>query len=186
MKTALSGTADCILMDRVKAGDESALNEIVQRHWDPIVSYSTRIVGTVDTAEEVAQETFVRLWQTRTRWAPGGSVRSFLFRTARNLGLGILRHFEVRRRAEPEVRQALTLDNPTPLEILAQKEMRTALWTAIDALPARRREALVLVRIQGLSLDEAAQRMALSRQTVANHISLALEDLEELLREVDD
>jgi RNA polymerase sigma-70 factor (ECF subfamily) len=72
------------------------------------------------------------------------------------------------------------------LEILTQKELRTALWTAIDALPARRREALVLVRIQGLSLDEAAQRMALSRQTVANHISLALENLEELLREVDD
>jgi RNA polymerase sigma-70 factor (ECF subfamily) len=140
----------------------------------------------LDTAEEVAQETFVRLWQTRTRWASGGSVHSFLFRTARNLGLGILRHFEVRRRTEPEVRQALTLHYPSPLEILTQKELRTALWSAIDTLPARRREALVLVRIQGFSLDEAAQRMGLSRQTVANHISLALEDLEEILRKSDD
>lgn len=186
MNTALSSVADGILMERVKAGDNSALDEIVHRHWQPIVSYSARIVGTIDTAEEVAQETFVRLWQTRTRWVSGGSVRSFLFRTARNLGLGILRHFEVRLRTEPDLRQALTLHNPSPLEILTQKELRTALWSAIDGLPARRREALVLVRIQGLSLEEAAQQMSLSRQTVANHISLALVDLEQIMRKEDD
>lgn len=182
MKSLISEEADCSLMERVQRDDDAALTLIVERHWAPLVSYSTKIVGTVDVAEEVVQETFVRLWERRAKWIPGGSVRSFLFHTARNLGLGSLRHLEVRRRTEPEVRRALHAHAPSPLDELTDQELRLTVWSALDALPPRRRQALILVRLRGYSLDEAAAEMKLSRQTVANHISLALDDLELLLR----
>ena len=175
--------ADCALMERVQRDDHAALSMIVGRHWGPLVNYSTRIVGTVDAAEEVVQETFVRLWERRKRWNPGGSVKAFLFRTSRNLGLGWLRHMEVRRRTEPEIRRSMEESTLTPLDEVTEQELRRAVWKALDVLPPRRREALVLVRLRGKSLDQAAEEMGLSRQTVANHISLALNDLEPILKE---
>jgi RNA polymerase sigma-70 factor (ECF subfamily) len=93
-----------------------------------------------------------------------------------------LRHLEVRRRTEPEIRRALEAPSATPLDELTEQELRAAVWRALDLLPPRRREALVLVRLRGKSLEQAAGEMGLSRQTVANHISLALGDLESILK----
>lgn len=175
--------ADGALMERVRSDDEGALDVIIQRHWGPLVSYATGMVRTADAAEDIVQETFVRLWTRRKRWAPGGSLRAYLYRTAHNLMLGQVRHLRVQQRTEPDVRSSLEPPGPSPLEEAADEELRAALRAAVDALPPRRREALVLVRFQGLSLEEAAAHMHLSRQTVANHISLALDDLAETLRD---
>lgn len=181
-----SDQIDTVLMERMRSGDDGALNAIVERHRGPLISYSLRIVRTMDVAEEVVQEAFVRLWENRSRWKSGGSVRGYLFKTARNLGLGRLRHLEVRRRVEPEVRMEMTSSPPSPLDVVVDEELRQALRSAVERLPARRRLALSLVRFQGYSLDEAAERMGLSRQTVANHVSLALDDLAEALKKFTD
>lgn len=174
---------DGALMERVRQDDEEALNVIIQRHWAPLVSYATGVVRARDVAEDIVQETFVRLWSHRKGWRSGGSVRAYLYRTAHNLVLGQVRHLKVQQRTEPEVQQAFEPSSNSPLEAAAEEELRTALRSAVDALPPRRREALLLVRFHGLSLDEAAERMHLSRQTVANHITLALDDLEVSLRD---
>jgi RNA polymerase sigma-70 factor, ECF subfamily len=174
---------DSVLMELISSDDEAALNAIVERHRPPLTAYATGIVRAVDIAEDIVQETFVRLWEHRKRWTPGGSVQAYLYRTARNLVLGRARSLEVQRRTEPEVRAAMHSIPISPLDDAARDELRTALGQALEKLPPRRREALILVRIQGLSLAEAAEKMGLSRQTVANHISLALDDLEIALKD---
>lgn len=182
MKMVTTNEMDGALMERLRAGDGEALTVIVERHWSPLVAYSTRMVGSVDAAEEVVQETFVRLWEGRKRWNPGGSLQGFLFRTARNIGLALTRHLEVRRRTEPAVRQVLDAQPPSPLQHAADQEIQNAVRVALSGLAPRRREAIELVRLRGLSLDEAAELMGLSRQTVANHVSLGLSDLAFALR----
>jgi RNA polymerase sigma-70 factor, ECF subfamily len=174
-------TADAAVMQRMQSGDASALPILMERHWTPLVAYAGRVLRRHDDAEDIVQEAFVRLWDNRAHWKPGGSVRSYLFTTARNLMLGWFRHLEVRQRTEPEVRTHLSSVTETPLQSTARSELREALIGALEALPPRRREALVLVRIKGYSLAETAEIMKLSRQTVANHVSLALDDLEKLL-----
>jgi RNA polymerase sigma-70 factor, ECF subfamily len=181
MPVSNASPSDPILVDRLRTGDADALGVIVRQHRNPLIVYAEAIVRATDVAEEVVQETFVRLWENRARLRRGDALKAYLYRTARNLSLGEIRHSEVRRRTEAEVRLALHRPAPSALDNLVDEQCSEALIAAIATLPARRREALVLVRVEGLSLGEAADRMGLSRQTVANHVSLALRDLEEAL-----
>lgn len=172
-------------MDRIRLGDEAALRHLMERHSEPLMRYSLRLVQTTDAAEDVVQESFVRLWERRDRWRPGGSVRGFLFRTAHSIGIGLLRHLRVRERAEPKLRVHESRSALTPMDHLERGELKEIVQRAINELPPRRRQALVLTRIHGYSLDEAARMMELSRQTVANHATLALTDIARHLRGVD-
>lgn len=176
-----SDEPDAVLMQRISADDEAALATIILRHRNPLVRYALAIGKAPDVAEDAVQEAFVRLWENRKRWTPGGSVKAHLYQIVKHLLLGQVRHMEVRRRTESHVRKAITPRIPTPFDVTADEELKSAIRAALERLPARRRQALVLVRLQGLSLSEAAETMGLSRQTVANHISLALDDLEKSL-----
>lgn len=170
-------------MVRVVAGRQpEALSILMDRYWRPLMAYLIRAFGWgADEAEDVVQEVFVRVWQLPGWDATAGTAKAFLVRVARNLALARTRHLAVRARAEPVLRDAGPEPVPTPLENLESTDRRAALAEALALLPDRRREALILVRYHGLSLEEAAALMDLTRKTVANHVSMALEDLRRLL-----
>lgn len=170
------------VMMRVVGREPEALTILMARYWRPLMAYLIRTFGWgADEAEDVVQEVFVRVWQLPGWDATAGTVKAFLVRVARNLALARVRHLAVRDRAGSALREAGPGPVPTPLEDLESMERRAALAGALALLPDRRREALILVRYQGLSLEEAATLMELSRKTVANHVSMALEDLRRLL-----
>lgn len=145
--------------------------------WGPLNGYALRMLGCADASQDVVQDTFVRLWAMRERITCDGSAGALLHQITRNLCLKRVRHWDVRTRKENEVRQAFLKRPVDPLRATMVNEARDVLHEAIDALPPRRREAFVLLRYQGLSLDEAAKVMNLSKQTVANHAVMALQQL---------
>lgn len=171
-----------VLLHRLRAGDEGALQILLQRHWTPLVAYVARIVEPVDAAEDVVQRTFLRLWERREEWSTEGSLRGLLFRIARNLALSERRSRGARLRAL----EGLTARGPrrserTPADHLADSELGRELERAIDALPGRRREVFVLRCVHGLSYAEVAEVMGISQQTVANQLSRGLATLRETL-----
>lgn len=165
------------LLQRTHDGDESALAQLVDRHWETVLLVASQLLGSWDAAEDVAQETFIRLWERREEWGMEGSVRALLCRIARNASI------DVRRRHSAAERAAERTDPPAdvvrPDEIAEEQELRRAISDALSRLPDRRREVFVLVRYQGLSYRETAEALGLSEQTIANHMSLALADLRE-------
>ncbi len=169
------------LMVALRDGQVEALQKLMDRFWDGLLAYSLRMLGRPDEAEDVAQEVFVAVWEHRTRWTPDGSVQAYLYRIARNLVLRRSRHTEVRVRTESEVRRRVPRVM-TPMEEASYAECRAALERALAALPTRRREAFSLVRLQGLSLGEAAEVMGVSRRTITNHVYMAVKELEVELR----
>lgn len=173
--------SDAALMAAIGEGEELALQALMDRHWARLIGYARGMLQDPDAAEDIAQEVFVRAWERRSRWTPGGSVPAYLHRIARNLILLRLRHQEVRTRTEPQVR-ALSRRGPTPLQTTAGRELLEAVEAALGKLPDRRREAFLLTRIQGMSLQEAGKVMDVTRRTVANHVYMATVELEELLR----
>lgn len=168
------------LMLRIQEGDQDALELLMGRYWTNLVRYSSQLLGCMDEAKDVAQEVFVRTWEYRFRWKPGGSAETFLYRIARNLSLLQLRRREVRSRSVPEIRNGSKRCR-TPMEDTLSRELRQALQTALGELPDRRREAFQLVRVEGLSLGAAAERMGVTKRTVANHVYMAATDLERAL-----
>lgn len=164
------------LVQGLAAGEESALEGLMELHWQPLVAYASRLLGSSDAGVDAAQTAFIRLWEGRARWRAGGSVVAFLYRTTRNLAIDEQRRSRVRRLWATQ-RKHFAVSTSDPLEELQSDELQEGITRALDALPPRRREVLELARFHDLSYREIAEVMAISPQTVANQMSAALAQL---------
>jgi RNA polymerase sigma-70 factor (ECF subfamily) len=172
------------LMRLLAQDDALALHELMRRFWRPIIGRVTRIVDDPDSAADIAQQTFIRLWQRRREWTPSGSVQAYVFRIARNAALNERRAHQSREQAADRRSRAAHPAPPTPLQTLEEGELRDAIAVAVDRLPSRRKEVYLLARDAELSHVEISQRMGISRQTVANQMTAAVADLRRTLSAV--
>lgn len=171
------------LMHRIRQDDIDALQRLMARHWGVLVDYVARIVREADEAEDVVQQTFLKVWEERASWRSRGRVTGYLHQIARNLALNAQRDLRARRRWEESGAPGYlnAARPPTPSQALEEGAMREEVEAAIDALHPRRREVFVLSRFSGLTYREIASTMGIAPQTVANHMSAALDELRERL-----
>lgn len=173
---------DLALLARLRGGDPAALDALLERYWRPLAAYAARLLDSDDAGQDVAQETFLRLWARREELAPASVLRALLYRIARNIALNERRAGAVRARwAEREPDTLMPSDPGTPMHALIEHELEAAVTRAVDGLPPRRREAFVLMRFHGLSHRQIAEVMGLAPQTVANQIGAAVADLRRAL-----
>ena len=170
---------DSELMVRLANADTAALAVIFERYWSQIVRYAVSLLKSQDEAEDIAQETFERLWERRDAWRVEGKVQPLLLKIARNLCIDALRRRTTGDRAV--LNADLPAAVPTPSMVCEEEELGTIVTRAVLALPEQRREVLILSRVHGLSRQEIAEIMDLAPRTVANHLRLALADLRRLL-----
>lgn len=169
-------TLDSDLMERIRDDDPDALAELIDRHWEGLVRYASLLTHSMDEGEDVAQSVLVHVWETRKEWTNSGSPMGYLFRVARNMAVNRMRRVKVRMKNGPEL--ARRWKQPaSPFDFAVLSEFESALEQAIAELPERRRTAFLLVRFEGLSLDDAGVAMGVARQTVANHLYLASQQL---------
>lgn len=178
------GESDSILMERVRDEDERAFKLLVERYMHPLAVYVAGLVEGLDPADDVVQMTFIRLWQHRGDWTGSGSVKSYLFKIARNLALNARRDQGADLRRQEGFRQTMpgSPGPPTPADNLAATILRREVEAAIGTLPERRREVFVLMRFHGLSQREVGEVLGISPQTVANQMHAALKELRVALR----
>ena len=167
---------------RIRAGERDAFEGLVNATWGDLVEHLTWILGSRDAAEDAGQEAFTRLWERRERWE-AGSARALVFRIGRNLAFDARRRERVRR--DWAEREAIVVQSGAgPDDLAAASECERAFRKALSALTPARREVIELVRLRGLSHQEAAEALEISLQTVANRMTLALADLRVLLADV--
>lgn len=142
-----------------------------------------RILRNPSAADDVVQQAFVNLL-ARFNGEAASPSPAYMRAAVRNLALNHLR--DLKRRSELEIAGVEVDDiadtQPTPEAIALYRSELRRLLSAIASLPARRREAFVLNRIEGLSYDEIAERMGISRNTVISSIVNAMADLDRKLR----
>lgn len=171
------------LMAWLAAGDIGSLDEIIARHWDVVVDYATRTIRCGDSAEDLAQEAFIALWERRRDWAVGSHPRPLLLKMVRHRALNERRWQEVRDRHDAKVRRIETARRPPdPFEEFNAREVEGVFRESLHAMSPRRREVFVLSRFQGLSYVEISEVLGTSPQTVANQMSEALQELRSALR----
>lgn len=172
-----------MLLTRIRAGDQEAFASLVEECWDDLVEHLTWVLGSPDAAQDAAQEAMIRIWEHRESWQDG-SARALLFRIGRNAALDARRSQKVRLRwrSAREKEPPPTVEGPEEDARWSEYELRVR--RALEALTPRRREVVELVRMRGLSHQEAADLLGLSPQTVANRMTLALADLRTLLADL--
>jgi RNA polymerase sigma-70 factor, ECF subfamily len=163
--------SDAELMARVRAGDREAFADLVDRHKDAVVNYLTRISGSRDRAEDLGQETFLRLFRSAGGYVEQGFLRAYLFRIATNL---------VRSEERRERRQRLLMpllgggesdrSEPVAHSGLLRKELQRELNEAVARLPLRCRVPLVLHEIEGWSYADIAAELSCREGTIKSRI----------------
>lgn len=177
---------DAAAMQRLAAGEDLALNDIMRRWQDRVASFLLRMTGDHAAAFDLAQETFVRLYQGRARYKPAASFSSYLFTIAANLA----RNFHRWKTRHPAVATELTDDDPAspvsadppPDEALAQSETSRAVQAAVQDLPHDLRETLVLFTYHDLGYQQIGAVVGCSPKAVETRLYRARQLLKEKLK----
>jgi len=185
---------DIRLMLRVRdADDTGAFSELVERFQHRLVAVMHHLVGNADEAEDLAQEVFLRVYRTRTKYTPKAKFSTWLFTIANNLALNALRDRQRRPVLPLEVRDSGPL-GPRPTEALAptrddpparnlqQQELADVIRRALDGLNERQRVAIVLNKFEDMNYADIAEVMGLSTKAVKSLLSRARCKLREALQ----
>ena len=166
---------DIALMLRVKEGDLSAYEALVDKFKQPVMNLVYRLIHDFDEAEDIAQNVFVQVWKTRERYEPNSKLTTWLFTIARNLGLN-----EIRRRTrhpadsldethpdnDSQPRHVVEdFTSPIPAEAALSDELHARVEEAIRDLPEKQRTALLLCREGGVSYAAECLWWAIKRDT---------------------
>jgi RNA polymerase sigma-70 factor (ECF subfamily) len=145
------------LMQRIAGGDEAAFQLLVTRWEQAVFAFLCHMVGSRADAEDLCQETFLRVFAQASRYRPVGKFRSWLLRIAGNLARSWLRRRKLLRWIRFDVsRHDRATPAPAPDRGLEVDQLQTAVREALAQLPERQREAVILRRYQELSYQEIA------------------------------
>jgi RNA polymerase sigma-70 factor (ECF subfamily) len=174
------------LMLRFQKGEVRAFEELVRRHRTPVFSFLVRLTGDRGRAEDLCQETFLRVVRAAESWEPRALFRTWLYAVARNQAQDEARR-RAFRRTEPEGDPAATAGasaDPGPEEAAAGALLRPKLEAALASLPEEQREVFLLREHAGLRFPEIAEVTGVPENTVKSRMRYALEALRARLLEM--
>lgn len=178
-QATLKADSDEYLMQRIQQRDESAFSMLVQRHTQSIHAFIYRLCGNQSDAEDITQETFLRLWQRASKWTPNTvQFTTWLHQIARNLCIDQFRRERSRKRTA--IQESVEFSD-SAIESLEDDEQRQAMRSAIRTLPERQRTALVLCQVQGWTQQDAAQVLDTTVDGVQALIGRARRTLRDIL-----
>ncbi len=184
---------DAEIMLRVKAGDESAFDFLVQKYRRPLVSFMYRMARNAAAAEDLAQEVFLRVYRSRQTYEASAKFTTWLYRIAANLAVN---HARDTRHERPEV--TVSLDEPdedtgTTLDVadstvsveesLVRRERMLAIRAKVEALPERQKLAVIMHKYQQMDYKQIADVLKLSESATKSLLFRAYETLREQLKE---
>lgn len=183
--------SDESLMSRLQSGDDLALNELMARWQQPLASYLYRHVGNETAALDLAEETFVRLYESRARFEGRAKFSTWLYTIATNLSRN---HHRWRARhpnipldapmtgdSPTALAEVLPANTETPADAAISHDRARQVREAIDALPEEQRTAVLLFEYQDLSHAEVADILGCSAKAVETRLYRARQGLRERL-----
>jgi RNA polymerase sigma-70 factor (ECF subfamily) len=193
MHTPDADAQDRAAMSRLAAGDDTALTALMERHAAAVLRYLQGLLGDAEDALDLAQETFVRVYQARHRFRPRDRFQPWLYTIATNLARNRLRwrqrHPTVALDAseasaeEPAApNRALIASDPPPAENLLARERAAAVRAAVGRLPPDLREVVVLCAWEERSHTEAAAILGTTPKAVESRLYRARQRLQAELR----
>ena len=178
-------------MEQLQAGHDRALNALMERHATPVFHFLCRLTGSEDDANDLTQETFVRIFKSRAIFRTDQKFSTWLFAIAANLARNHLRWRGRHPNVSLEVENAETeqtlgstipADSPAPNEEALASERAQAVRLAVNHLPEDLREAVVLCEWEERSVAEAATILEATPKAVESRLYRARQILRERLK----
>ena len=145
-------------------------DEVVREHADRVYRLAYRLTGNQHDAEDLTQETFIRVFRSLASYQPG-TFEGWLHRITTNLFLDMARRrSRLRMEGLPEDTDRLAGDDPSPEQVYSQTHLDPDLQAALDELPPEFRAAVVLCDVEGLSYEEIGATLGVKLGTVRSRI----------------
>jgi len=168
-------TDDFVLMARVREDDECSLRLLMNRHQRPVLNFFARM-GASTYSEDLAQETFIRLWKYRFKYKPVAKFTTFLYTLARHVWLDFLRRKIRFQEFLEKYQEAMPSTTDGGIEKLRR---HLDIQAALDGLSPKLRDVLVLAVYQGLSYPEISTVLSIPLGTVKSRVFNALVSIQE-------
>ncbi|MEN8119301.1 MAG: RNA polymerase sigma-70 factor [Bacteroidota bacterium] len=184
------------LFERIKSGDQFALELVYKKYYTGLYYYAKKIVGNATVAKDIVQDSFLKIWEIRTSILVQTSFSSYLYKSVYNNSLNYLKHKQVIEKHQNYQKEQIeiaenyfSISSEHGQSILIAKEFEQQIEQAIENLPEKCKEVFKLSRFKGLKNNEIATQLDISINTVQTQISVALKklrnDLAEYLNTVD-
>jgi RNA polymerase sigma-70 factor (ECF subfamily) len=174
------------LMLEYQKGEAKAMDELLRRYKNPVYRYAFRLCVNEAEAQDIAQETFLRIHQYRGQYRPIGKFSTWLFGIAHNVAVSKFRcnsRFVLwpRKADEPDEMVDMESQDPSPQQSLEKDDLETVLKKCVQSLPFLQKEALVLREYENLDYEEIGKILNKSLGTVKTLIHRARQSLKDKL-----
>jgi RNA polymerase sigma-70 factor, ECF subfamily len=171
-----------LLAERIRKGDYNAFGDLFKLYYKPLIFCALRIIHKADTAEEIVQDTFCRLWEKHEEIIVTTNIRQYLFGAVHN---NCLRFIRDESRHSQKLGEIGWVDSNSgnQLEERFEEEIYLILDRSLAMMPEKTRQIFKLNRDEGKKYREIAEILAISEKTVESHISAALKILRKNLSE---
>jgi len=185
--------SDAQIMLRVKAGDQSAFDYLVEKYRRPIVSFMYRMARNAAAAEDLAQEVFLRVYRSRENYEASAKFTTWLYRIATNLAVNYARDTRYERPEvtvsldEPDEETGATFELPdgglNAEQLMVRRERMLAIRRKVEALPEQQRLAVIMHKYQQMDYKQISEVLKRSESATKSLLFRAYETLREQLKE---
>lgn len=165
------------LLRQVAEGNEQAFASLFHAWRDKLYFFLLRITNSPETAEDLVQDVFVKLWLNRSGLSEVTHFSAWLYRVTQNQALSGMRRMALETTILAEMRKEASISGQPIDEAVMYKQLQEKLQQAIDRLSPQQKLVYTLGRIEGLKHEEIAARLNLSLNTVRNHMTEALRNI---------
>jgi RNA polymerase sigma-70 factor (ECF subfamily) len=171
------------IIGRIRQGDIKQFESLFRSSYASLVKYAMTLIKDHDTAEEIVQDLFFRLWQNKEKTQIESSLNGYLFRSVHNSCLHYIEHQKVVERHEKEMSFKQVAGEESPADILLYKELQAKIARTIEKLPERCGQIFCMNRFEGLKYSEIAEKLSVSVKTVEANMGKALKEFRKALAE---
>ena len=165
------------LLGRISEGDESAFRTFFGYYYPKVKSFMLTLIDNEEDVNDLSQNIFVKLWLIRSSLGKLRSAGAYLYRMCRNAAIDYGRTHKVK----VPFTDAHDSAESYPLdEDYFAKERQLQIDGVVERMPFKRREVFKLSRNEGMSNDQIAHSLGISKKTVENHINAALKELRKI------
>ncbi|MDI9863253.1 RNA polymerase sigma-70 factor [Flectobacillus sp. DC10W] len=174
---------DSEIIQAWQAGDTDAFEILYQKYWRKLYSFARRTTPNAEDAQDLIQDVFAQLWMQKEQIDAGVFSESYLFAIVRNKLLDKIRKQYVREDYIQKILQSASESDFSTQQTILSNDLSNHLHQAVNVLPEKCKEVFQLSRFEQLTVDQIAQKLQLSPQTVKNQLSKALQVVRFHLRE---
>ncbi len=167
--------------EKIQAGDISEFEKLFRDYYEYLCRQANSILKDPDEAEEIVQETFVKIWNKRQDIEIKTSVKNYLIQSIKNQCFNHIKHAQIKRNHSEEVLKESRVFEED--DSLVADELSEKIERAINKLPEERKKIFIMSRHEGLKYKEIADQLGISIKTVENQMGKALKTLREELTE---